>query len=148
MLRLSRCPSLTLLAVLATSSNDVQACENDDCMLVHLYVLYVCRYHRVAQKRLTVAVNYWHDMAFDHKYVYHNFLMGLAAQPSFIAAAAAAAATTPAATTAAAAAAEAASETSTSAGVAVETVAQQNESTATDGTGFQPVHTEQHSAHD
>ncbi|KAG5190569.1 cupin-like domain-containing protein [Tribonema minus] len=35
-------------------------------------------YHRVAQKGVTVAVNYWHDMAFDHKFVYHNFLVGLA----------------------------------------------------------------------
>jgi hypothetical protein len=93
--------------------------------------LYVYRYHRVAQRGLTVAVNYWHDMAFDHKYVYHNFLMGLAAQPSFLAAAVAAAATISVATTAAVAAVSA---TTTIAEVEVGTVAQQSKSTATDGT--------------
>lgn len=35
-------------------------------------------YHRVSQKGVTVAVNYWHDMQFDHKYVYYRFLQGLA----------------------------------------------------------------------
>jgi hypothetical protein len=70
-------------------------------------------------------------MAFDHKYVYHNFLMGLAAQPSFLAAAVAAAATISVATTAAVAAVSA---TTTIAEVEVGTVAQQSKSTATDGT--------------
>lgn len=37
-------------------------------------------YHRVSQKGLTVAVNYWHDMQFDHKYVYYRFLQGLASK--------------------------------------------------------------------
>ncbi|CAN0008064.1 unnamed protein product, partial [Pylaiella littoralis] len=37
-------------------------------------------YHRVAQKGITVAVNYWHDMQFDHKYVYYRFLQTLAAK--------------------------------------------------------------------
>lgn len=36
-------------------------------------------YHRVSQKGITVAVNYWHDMQFDHKYVYYRFLQTLAA---------------------------------------------------------------------
>lgn len=36
------------------------------------------RYHRVAQRGITVAVNYWHDMAFDSRYCYHNLLTGLA----------------------------------------------------------------------
>eukprot|EP00903_Cladosiphon_okamuranus_P016617 g15329.t1 len=36
-------------------------------------------YHRVAQKGVTIAVNYWHDMQFDHKYVYYRFLQTLAA---------------------------------------------------------------------
>lgn len=36
-------------------------------------------YHRVAQKNITIAVNYWHDMQFDHKYVYYRFLQTLAA---------------------------------------------------------------------
>lgn len=35
-------------------------------------------YHRVSQKGVTVAVNYWHDMQFDHKYVYYRFLQSLA----------------------------------------------------------------------
>lgn len=35
-------------------------------------------YHRVSQKGPTVAVNYWHDMRFDHKYVYYRFLQSLA----------------------------------------------------------------------
>jgi hypothetical protein len=93
-------------------------------VMVHLCVccMYVCRYHRVAQKGLTVAVNYWHDMAFDHKYVYHNFLMGLAAQPSFITAAAA-----PAATTTAAAVTAIAAEVELAAG----STAQQRENAAT-----------------
>ena len=37
-------------------------------------------YHRVAQKDVTIAVNYWHDMQFDHKYVYYRFLQTLAAK--------------------------------------------------------------------
>lgn len=37
-------------------------------------------YHRVAQKGITIAVNYWHDMQFDHKYVYYRFLQTLAAK--------------------------------------------------------------------
>lgn len=37
-------------------------------------------YHRVAQKDITIAVNYWHDMQFDHKYVYYRFLQTLAAK--------------------------------------------------------------------
>ncbi|CAN0015773.1 unnamed protein product, partial [Hapterophycus canaliculatus] len=36
-------------------------------------------YHRVSQKGITVAVNYWHDMQFDHKYVNYRFLQSLAA---------------------------------------------------------------------
>lgn len=35
-------------------------------------------YHRVSQRGITVAVNYWHDMQFDHKYVYYRFLETLA----------------------------------------------------------------------
>lgn len=31
-------------------------------------------YHRVAQKGLTIAVNYWHDMKFGHGYVHHKLL--------------------------------------------------------------------------
>lgn len=37
-------------------------------------------YHRVSQKNVTIAVNYWHDMQFDHKYVYYRFLQTLAAK--------------------------------------------------------------------
>ena len=29
---------------------------------------------------MTVAVNYWHDMQFDQKYVYYRFLQGLASK--------------------------------------------------------------------
>lgn len=32
----------------------------------------------MAQEGLTVAVNYWHDMKFDFKYVYYRFLQRLA----------------------------------------------------------------------
>ncbi|CAM9885504.1 unnamed protein product, partial [Scytosiphon promiscuus] len=35
-------------------------------------------YHRVSQKGITVAVNYWHDMQFDQKYVYYRLLQSLA----------------------------------------------------------------------
>jgi peptidyl-lysine (3S)-dioxygenase / protease len=31
-------------------------------------------YHQVSQRGRTIAVNYWHDMTFDHKWVYHNFV--------------------------------------------------------------------------
>jgi jumonji domain-containing protein 7 len=31
-------------------------------------------YHQVSQRGKTIAVNYWHDMTFDHKWIYHNFL--------------------------------------------------------------------------
>merc|ERR1712046_470425 len=31
-------------------------------------------YHRVGQRGITVAVNYWHDMQFGHAYVQHQFL--------------------------------------------------------------------------
>lgn len=31
-------------------------------------------YHRVTQTEETVAINYWHNMSFDHKWVYYNFL--------------------------------------------------------------------------
>lgn len=34
-------------------------------------------YHRVSQKGVTIAVNYWHDMQFDFKYVYYRFLQQL-----------------------------------------------------------------------
>ncbi|CAM9627582.1 unnamed protein product [Sphacelaria rigidula] len=34
-------------------------------------------YHRVSQKGITIAVNYWHDMSFDFKYVYYRFLQEL-----------------------------------------------------------------------
>ncbi|CAM9666830.1 unnamed protein product [Ectocarpus fasciculatus] len=37
-------------------------------------------YHRVSQRGITVAVNYWHDMQFDHKYVHYRFLQTLAAK--------------------------------------------------------------------
>lgn len=35
-------------------------------------------YHRVAQRGLTVAVNYWHDMHFGHGFVHHMFLRDIA----------------------------------------------------------------------
>uniref|UniRef100_A0A7S4PT93 JmjC domain-containing protein n=1 Tax=Alexandrium monilatum TaxID=311494 RepID=A0A7S4PT93_9DINO len=35
-------------------------------------------YHQVEQRGLTVAVNYWHDMQFDHAYVHHRFLRDVA----------------------------------------------------------------------
>ncbi|CAM9872984.1 unnamed protein product [Discosporangium mesarthrocarpum] len=35
-------------------------------------------FHRVAQRGVTIAVNYWHDMDFDHKFVVYNLLQGLA----------------------------------------------------------------------
>lgn len=35
-------------------------------------------YHRVTQRGLTVAVNYWHDMHFGHHYIYHNLLQNIA----------------------------------------------------------------------
>jgi len=28
--------------------------------------------HRVSQTKKTIAVNFWHDMTFDHRWVYHN----------------------------------------------------------------------------
>ena len=31
-------------------------------------------YHQVSQRGRTIAVNYWHDMAFDHKWIYHNLV--------------------------------------------------------------------------
>ena len=31
-------------------------------------------YHRVTQTCRTIAINYWHDMAYDCKYVYYNYL--------------------------------------------------------------------------
>eukprot|EP00913_Durusdinium_trenchii_P000414 g379.t2 len=31
-------------------------------------------YHRVAQRGVTIAVNYWHDMQFGHNYLHHQFL--------------------------------------------------------------------------
>ncbi|CAL1134787.1 unnamed protein product [Cladocopium goreaui] len=31
-------------------------------------------YHRVAQKGVTIAVNYWHDMQIGHAYLHHQFL--------------------------------------------------------------------------
>ena len=34
-------------------------------------------YHRVTQTEMTIAVNYWHDMAYDAKYVYYNFIQNL-----------------------------------------------------------------------
>ena len=34
-------------------------------------------YHQVSQKGLTIAVNYWHDMAFDHRYVYYKLCRGI-----------------------------------------------------------------------
>ncbi|TYZ60738.1 hypothetical protein PybrP1_011081 [[Pythium] brassicae (nom. inval.)] len=37
-------------------------------------------YHRATQLCPTIAVNYWHDMDFDCKYVYYNFVHGVAAQ--------------------------------------------------------------------
>lgn len=37
-------------------------------------------YHRATQLCPTISVNYWHDMEFDCKYVYYNFVHGLAAQ--------------------------------------------------------------------
>ncbi|CAM9247938.1 unnamed protein product [Choristocarpus tenellus] len=41
-------------------------------------------YHQVEQKGLTIAVNYWHDMDFDHKFVLYNFLQGLARCPNLL----------------------------------------------------------------
>lgn len=35
-------------------------------------------YHRVGQEGVTVAVNYWHDMAFDHRYVCASFAKAVA----------------------------------------------------------------------
>ncbi|KAF0699872.1 Aste57867_9582 [Aphanomyces stellatus] len=35
-------------------------------------------YHRATQHCETVSVNYWHDMEFDAKYVYYNFVHGVA----------------------------------------------------------------------
>lgn len=46
-------------------------------------------YHRVSQNGITVAVNYWHDMQFDQKYVYYRFLQSLAAKTTTAAASAA-----------------------------------------------------------
>lgn len=31
-------------------------------------------YHHVAQRGVTVAVNYWHDMPYGHAYIHHQFL--------------------------------------------------------------------------
>lgn len=39
----------------------------------HLY-LPAMWYHRVAQKGVTIAVNYWHDMQIGHAYLHHQFL--------------------------------------------------------------------------
>lgn len=41
-------------------------------------------YHRVAQKGITIAVNYWHDMQFDFKYVYYRFLQALATKRTLL----------------------------------------------------------------
>lgn len=38
-------------------------------------------YHQVEQRGVTVAVNYWHDMAFDCKYVMQQFLRALFVPP-------------------------------------------------------------------
>ena len=35
-------------------------------------------YHQVSQRGRTIAVNYWHDMVFDHKWIYHNFVRNAA----------------------------------------------------------------------
>jgi hypothetical protein len=36
-------------------------------------------YHRVAQRGDTIAINYWHDMAFDHRWLYYNYAWSSAA---------------------------------------------------------------------
>ena len=35
-------------------------------------------YHKVEQRGVTVAVNFWHDMDFNGHYVYHRCLSALA----------------------------------------------------------------------
>merc|ERR1712039_403022 len=35
-------------------------------------------YHQVAQEGITIAVNYWHDMRYDHHWVHHQFLRDVA----------------------------------------------------------------------
>jgi hypothetical protein len=37
-------------------------------------------YHRVAQRGETIAVNYWHDMPFDHRWLYYNYAWSSAAE--------------------------------------------------------------------
>lgn len=37
-------------------------------------------YHRATQLGPTISVNYWHDMDFDCRYVYYNFVHDLAAK--------------------------------------------------------------------
>lgn len=37
-------------------------------------------YHRATQLSQTISVNYWHDMEFDCRYVYYNFVHDIAAQ--------------------------------------------------------------------
>jgi hypothetical protein len=38
----------------------------------------MARYHRVTQRGPTIAVNYWHPMRFDCKYVYWRFVRDVA----------------------------------------------------------------------
>ncbi len=35
-------------------------------------------FHKVQQRGLTIAVNFWHDMEFEGRYVYHKCISALA----------------------------------------------------------------------
>jgi jumonji domain-containing protein 7 len=51
-----------------------------ECVVEEGQVLYLPAmwYHRATQLEPTISVNYWHDMEFDCKYVYYNFVKSLA----------------------------------------------------------------------
>lgn len=44
--------------------------------------MFLYRYHSVAQRGITIAVNYWHDMQFGHMFVMSKFIRSLHAQPT------------------------------------------------------------------
>lgn len=68
------CPNSICVSVFFLSSSLLLGRTQDILYLPSLW------YHRVSQRGITVAVNYWHDMQFDHKYVHYRFLQTLAAK--------------------------------------------------------------------
>jgi len=62
-----------------TVSNCTMVAEVRAGECLYLPALY---YHRVSQKSITVSVNAWYDMTFDHRYVYYNAVRKLAGLPT------------------------------------------------------------------